>query len=177
MAAPPLPQSAQRQQSPHGGSNPATSQPASPRTAASSALEKERVALLLEVNLLLLEELNNLLSQGKGGAVDAQQVALLRQQGMPEKRAADEYIQTFYRLKANLAYLYSQPDMQALNPQKQNQAQPANKGPAHPPAFMHPPPHMPGLESKYEALRKLFPGWVGKDAEIGSGGGNTAPGP
>ncbi|GAM86597.1 hypothetical protein ANO11243_046110 [Dothideomycetidae sp. 11243] len=93
MAAPPLPQSAQRQQSPHGGSNPATSQPASPRTAASSALEKERVALLLEVNLLLLEELNNLLSQGKGGAVDAQQVALLRQQGMPEKRAADEYIQ------------------------------------------------------------------------------------
>ncbi|GAM86596.1 hypothetical protein ANO11243_046100 [Dothideomycetidae sp. 11243] len=34
---------------------------------------------------------------------------------------------------------------------------------------------MPGLESKYEALRKLFPGWVGKDAEIGSGGGNTAP--
>ncbi|KAF2158036.1 hypothetical protein K461DRAFT_274282 [Myriangium duriaei CBS 260.36] len=167
MAAPPLPASVQRQHSPQSGSNPSVSQPSSPHSTSNTALERERVGLLLEINTALLEEMNSLLAQGKGGAVNQQQAALLKSQGLPNKMAADEYVQTFYRLQTNLSYLYSQPDMQALNPQKQAQPQQSNKGPTHPPHFMHPPPHMPSLGDKYGALRKLFPGWSGKDAAVG----------
>lgn len=81
---------------------------------------------------------------------------------------------TFYRLQANLAYLYSQPDMQALNPQRQEQSSQNSKGPSHPPHFMHAPPHLTVLEDKYAALRQLFPGWVGKDSTVGAAAASSA---
>ena len=88
MAAPPLPASVQRQQSPASNS---ASQPGSPAT--KSLLERRRVALLLDINLALLEDMNRLQAEGKGGAVSSQQATLMRNQGLPDKRSSEEYSQ------------------------------------------------------------------------------------
>ncbi|PSK56785.1 hypothetical protein B9Z65_6409 [Elsinoe australis] len=165
MAAPPLPASV-RQHSPQT-SNTSTSQPSSPQSAAHAGREKERVALLLDINLELLQEMNKLQANGKGGAPNPQQAAAMKAQGLSDKIAADEYIQVYYRVSANISYLYNQPDMQLLNPHNQGQM-PQKKGPPHPPQFMWAPPHMASLNDKYAALRKLFPGWLGRDAPAGA---------
>ncbi|PNS17494.1 hypothetical protein CAC42_8037 [Sphaceloma murrayae] len=167
MAAPPLPASVQRQQSPQNSSASSISQPSSPQSSASALREKERVALLLDINLELLQEMNKLQAEGKGGAPSPQQAAAMKAQGLPDQIAADEYIQVYYRVSSNISYLYNQPDMQLLNPQNQGQA-PQKKGPPHPPQFMWAPPQMPSLDGKYAALRKLFPGWLGRDAPAGA---------
>ncbi|KAF2218150.1 hypothetical protein BDZ85DRAFT_270871 [Elsinoe ampelina] len=164
MAAPPLPASV-RQQSPN--SNTSTSQPSSPQSAAHAAREKERVAILLEINLELLQEMSKLQAEGKGGAPNAQQAAALKAQGGSDKLASDEYIQVYYRVSSNITYLYNQPEMQLLNPQNAGQV-PQKKGPPPPPQFMWAPPQMPALNDKYAALRKLFPGWLGRDAPAGA---------
>ncbi|KAG8623163.1 hypothetical protein KVT40_008139 [Elsinoe batatas] len=164
MAAPPLPASI-RQQSPN--SNTSTSQPSSPQSAAHAAREKERVAILLEINLELLQEMSKLQAEGKGGAPNAQQAAAPKEQGGSDKVASDEYIQVYYRVSSNITYLYNQPEMQLLNPQNAGQV-PQKKGPPPPPQFMWAPPQMPSLNDKYAALRKLFPGWLGRDAPAGA---------
>jgi len=114
--------------------------------------EKERVTLLLEINVELLQEIHNLQAQGKGGAQNAAQAEALRSKGLPDTAASQEYIQILCRLHANLGYLCAQSDLQ----------KPGSKAP-HPPSFMKAPPNMPALEDKYTELRRLFPGWVGRD--------------
>ncbi|KAI5241252.1 hypothetical protein E4T47_05846 [Aureobasidium subglaciale] len=55
--------------------------------------EKERIALLLEINADLLQEMHTLQTQGKGGATSLQAAAHLKQQGLPDVLASDEYTQ------------------------------------------------------------------------------------
>lgn len=163
MGAPATPQASQgyqqqQQQSPHGSVKP-PSQPQSPSAAVSPAVEKERIGLMLEINIELLQEIHNLQSQGKGGAQNIQQAEQFRAKGLSDTIATPEYLQTLLRLHANLGYCCAQSDMQT---------KPGAKAP-HPPSYMRAPPSMPSLEPKYARLRQLFPGWVGKDGQVGSG--------
>lgn len=91
MAAPPAPNVAQVQ-SPHSTTN-SSSAPQSPHSATSQGREKERVTLLLDINVELLQEINNLQAQGKGGAQSAQQVELFKKQGLPDLMASEDFIQ------------------------------------------------------------------------------------
>lgn len=95
MAAPPLPKVTQGQQSPHGVSSP-HSQPQSPNSVVSTAREQERIALLMDINMELLRELNELQTQGKGGAQSVQQAEMLRSKGQPDKMASEEFLQQVF---------------------------------------------------------------------------------
>ncbi|CAD0109454.1 unnamed protein product [Aureobasidium uvarum] len=55
--------------------------------------EKERISLLLEINLELLQEMHRLQAQGKGGATSPQAAAHLKKEGLPDALASDEYTQ------------------------------------------------------------------------------------
>lgn len=148
MAAPPLPQTPANFQ--HGGGN-AGGSPSAPQSPGTQAREQKRVEMLLDINSELLQEINNLQAQGRGGAMNPQHQLQLRALNMDESMAAEEYIQCLRRVQANLAYLAPRADTQ--------QAAKAPPGPAH----MSPPAHMPQLQAKYEQLRELFPGWNGYD--------------
>ncbi|KAK8206564.1 hypothetical protein M8818_004397 [Zalaria obscura] len=147
-----------RPNSGHATSANLSPQPASP--GASQAREKERLALLLDINVELLQEINKLQAQGQGGAMNPQQAALYKANGQSDKMASDLYIH--------------QTDMHQKKP---------GQPPAHPPSFIYPPPNMPSLQEKYAALRKLFPGWQGRDGpqqqqqspqHMGMGGQNAS---
>jgi hypothetical protein len=155
MAAPPLPQTPNAVQ--HAGASAAVS-PQAPQSPGTQAREQKRVDMLLEINIDLLQEINSLQSQGRGGAMNPQHQLQLRQLNMDDSMAAEEYIQCLRRVQANLAYLAPRADAQ--------QAFKAPPGPAH----MTPPVHMPQLQSKYEQLRELFPGWAGNDARMAQAG-------
>jgi len=155
MAAPPLPQTPAAVQNP--GTS-ATASPNAPQSPGTQAREQKRVDLLLEINIELLQEINTLQAQGRGGAMNPQHQLQLRQLNMDDSMAAEEYIQCLRRVQANLAYLAPRADVQ--------QAMKAPPGPAH----MTPPPHMAHLQPKYEALRELFPGWPGNDARMQNAG-------
>ncbi|KAI4731811.1 hypothetical protein E4T49_00064 [Aureobasidium sp. EXF-10728] len=55
--------------------------------------EKERISLLLEINLELLQEMHRLQAAGKGGATSPQAAAHLKKEGLPDALASDEYTQ------------------------------------------------------------------------------------
>lgn len=80
-----------RPNSGHATSANLSPQPASP--GASQAREKERLALLLDINVELLQEINKLQAQGQGGAMNPQQAALYKANGQSDKMASDLYIQ------------------------------------------------------------------------------------
>ena len=65
--------------------------------------------------------------------------------------ASEEYLEVFKRAHANLNYLM---------PLAQSGGSRVAKGPA----WMSAPPHMPQLQSKYDQLKELFPGWEGQQA-------------
>lgn len=157
MAAPPLPQTPSAVQ--HAGANAAVS-PQAPQSPGTQAREQKRVDVLLEINAELLQEINNLQSQGRGGAMNPQHQLLLRQGNMDDSMAAEEYIQCLRRVQANLAYLAPRADVQ--------QALKAPPGPAH----MTPPAHMPQLQPKYDQLKELFPGWAGNDVRMAQNAGS-----
>lgn len=150
MAAPPLPQTPGNQQAPVNNTAPS---PISPQSPGSQHREQQRISLLFEVNVELLQEVNRLQAEGHGGAISPQQLMQLRNEGKPDKMASDEYIQCLRRVQANLAYLMPKA---STDPSGQAKAPP---GPAH----MTPPPHMSQLQARYEQLRDLFPGWSGLD--------------
>jgi len=124
--------------------------PPSPGSPGSGTIEHQRAALLLDINLSLLQEVSALQAAGKGGATSPQQAAQLIAQGQPGDLAAPEYIDVLRRVQANIAY---------LAPRASGDTSKMVKGPAH----MTPPAHMPQLQAKYDRLRELFPGWVGYD--------------
>jgi hypothetical protein len=146
MAAPPLP----RTPNAHAGSSGSRS-PQTPHSPGSHARELQRIELLLNINVDLLQEINSLQAQGMGGAMSPQHQAQLRAQNMSDKMATEEYISTLRRVQANLAYLSLKADPQA--------GQKSIPGPAH----MTAPPHMARLQAKYERLTELFPDWTGHD--------------
>ncbi|KAF2173891.1 hypothetical protein M409DRAFT_62120 [Zasmidium cellare ATCC 36951] len=152
MAAPPLPQTPGNQQAPASNAAPS---PMSPQSPGSQNREQQRIGLLFDINVELLQEVRRLQAEGHGGAISPQQLMQLRNEGKPDKMASDEYIQCLRRVQANLAYLMPKA---SSDPSGQAQAK-APPGPAH----MTPPPHMAQLQPKYEQLRELFPGWPGMD--------------
>nr|OQO18387.1 hypothetical protein B0A51_13718 [Rachicladosporium sp. CCFEE 5018] len=155
MAAPPLPHTP--------GANSSHS-PRTPQSPSSQALEHRRIDLLLDINLDLLQEINSLQAQGKGGATSPHHQAQLRAGGLSDAMAAEEYVQCLRRVQANLAYLAPRADVQQL--------QKAPPGPAH----MTPPPHMPQLQAKYDLLREAFPDWIGHDMRPAFTAGSPAVG-
>ncbi|THZ77442.1 hypothetical protein D6C85_01680 [Aureobasidium pullulans] len=143
----------------------------SPSAAASPAnlsQEKERIALLLDINVELLQEMHRLQAQGKGGATSQSAAAHLKSQGLPDALASDEYTQVYLRLHANLGYVCGQTDNQSKSGSS-----------PHPPSYVTAPPNMPQIEQKYAKLRALFPGWTGKDGQRRSmsNGATNAPTP
>ena len=126
------------------------------------------MSLLLDLNLELIQEMNNLQAQGKGGAQNAAQAESYRSKGLPDTMASNEYLQTMCRLHANLGYLCAQ--------QTDMQIKAGVKSP-HPPSYMRAPPNMPQLEEKYASLRQLFPGWTGRDGPALAGAPAPAPAP
>ncbi|KAF2724053.1 hypothetical protein K431DRAFT_218686 [Polychaeton citri CBS 116435] len=174
MAAPPLPQTPSAGTQPSQGASavgsgapsPTVGTPQSPAAGGnitSSSLEQRRVALLLDINLDLLQEINRLQAQGKGGATSPQHLQQLKSTGQPVAMASEEYIQCMRRVQANMSYLVPL-----------HSGTPAKKPPG--PVHMTPPPHLAAqLAVKYEQLKEAFPGWPGYDHRMsGSGpaGGN-----
>lgn len=131
-----------------------------PQSPGAQNREQQRIALLLEINNELLQEIDRLQAEGQGGATNQQQLQQQRSEGQPEKLASDLYINTIRRVQANLAYLMPRAS-QASNPAAQpNPNQPP--GPAH----MTPPPHMTALLPLYERLKSLFPDWQGLEGRM-----------
>ncbi|KAF2211217.1 hypothetical protein CERZMDRAFT_98534 [Cercospora zeae-maydis SCOH1-5] len=165
MAAPPLPNT------PNSANNSnAAPSPISPQSPGAKSREQQRIDVLFDINVELLQEVNKLQNEGKGGAISPQQVQQAREQGKPDTMASEEYIQCLRRVQANLAYLM--PKAQT-DPAQQAKAPP---GPAH----MTAPSHMPQLEDKYKTLRELFPGWQGLDnrsAGLSAGPSASSPRP
>ena len=74
MAAPPLPQTPSNQQLQTNSANAvAAHSPSTPQSPGSSHRERERVALILTINVELLTEVNRLQKEEKGGAISPQQ--------------------------------------------------------------------------------------------------------
>ncbi|KAK4929321.1 hypothetical protein LTR49_003924, partial [Elasticomyces elasticus] len=148
MAAPPLPQSPANQQA---ASQSASSSPTTPLSPGSQNREQQRVTLLLEINVIMLEEVNRLQMEGKGGAISPQIQAQMREKGQNADLASENYIQVLRRVQANLGYLM---------PVAQNDMQKTARGPA----YITAPPHMPQLQTKYDQLKELFPDWQGYES-------------
>ena len=162
MAAPPLPLTPQSQANASTQSTtPTATTPKSPQSPGTQSREAARVALLLSINRELLEEVQRLQDDGKGGAISAQQVQQFRNEGKPDNMASDEYIQCLRRVQANFAYLMPK----AQHTQGQSSGTEAKQLPG--PAHMTPPPHMPeDMRQKYEQLQELFPEWQGLDRRM-----------
>ncbi|KAK4893723.1 hypothetical protein LTR27_007970 [Elasticomyces elasticus] len=148
MAAPPLPQSPANQQA---TSQSKSSSPTTPLSPGSQNREQQRVTLLLEINVIMLEEVNRLQMEGKGGAISPQIQAQMREKGQNADLASEDYIQVLRRVQANLGYLM---------PVAQNDMQKTARGPA----YITAPPHMPQLQTKYDQLKELFPDWQGYES-------------
>lgn len=135
------------------------------------AREKARISTLLEINSALLQEMVNLQAAGMAGPTPAQPAShqpsptqdhgptspisateqsshtVDSSKGLGNK-PSPEYLECMRRLQANLAYLV------ALAERAKKSG--VNLPPA--PAFMTPPPNLPGLNDLYVKLGELFPG-------------------
>lgn len=156
----------QQQQPPQSGpksaiSSHATQSPTSPQSPGTQNREQQRVALLLEINNELLQEIDRLQADGQGGVFSQQQLQQLRSEGLPEKHPSELYVNTMRRVQANLGWLMP----------KASQASTVPPGPAH----MTPPPHMTSLVPLYERLRELFPGWQGLEGRMAANSSSPRP--
>jgi hypothetical protein len=116
-----------------------------------SDIDKQRVALLLEINSHLLELIQTLQSAGKGG--DVQSPAQPNDANPPEqKKPSREYVEPLRRMQANLAYLAS------LAERHQKPGQAAGQPPPWP-QVMTAPPGDEKLGQMYARLQALFPAW------------------
>ncbi|KAL2832792.1 hypothetical protein BJY01DRAFT_225686 [Aspergillus pseudoustus] len=142
--------------------------PQSAQSQAVTAREKERVAVLLEINSLLLQEAINLQSSGKTGGPPAQASQDSNPSPTSESNAdknaqrSPEYMNCMRRLQVNLAYLATVADK-------------GKKGGVVPPApaIMTPPPNLPAIAELYNKLNELFP----RAANAAQGNGGPSPSP
>lgn len=149
----PQPQQQQQQQqsaAPFQG----TPQQTATQSGPAAAREKARVAVLLELNSMLLQEVVNLQVAGKAGAPPQQQGSQESnpspgsdQGASPAQKPSPEYIECMRRLQANLAYLATIAD----------RAKKSGGVPPPAPAIMTPPPNMPSMVEVYNKLNELFP--------------------
>lgn len=132
-----------------------------------AAREKARVAVLLDINSMLLQEVVNLQAAGKAGAAPQQQGSQEsnpspgsdQESKAPAQKPSPEYIECMRRLQANLAYLATIAD----------RAKKSGGVPPPAPAIMTPPPNMTSMGEIYNKLKELFP-LPGKGG-VGSSGG------
>ncbi|KAI9710882.1 MAG: hypothetical protein M1812_007334 [Candelaria pacifica] len=154
MAAPPphqsQPQAQPGMQAQNVPQKPILQPPLSP---SSAKREKERVALLLEINRELLQEVVNLQAQGRAGipgvgpSQSAQQTKEDEKDNDQKQSTSKEFIECMRRLQSNLAYLAAVAD---------RVYKPAKDVPTSP-ALMEAPPNSPALEVLYLKLRDMFP--------------------
>lgn len=180
----PVPQQQTPSQPPSQSSQGAPPSAASP-TPAASAREKARVAALLDINSMLLQEVVNLQAAGKAGGPPTSQPGADGQTNNPSPtsdQAADatkgpaqkpspEYLECMRRLQANLAYLATVAD----RAKKSGGVAPPNPG------IMTPPPHMPSMNEIYTKLSELFPhtahGTPQQSPQPSHGNGKPSPSP
>ncbi|KAF2436086.1 hypothetical protein EJ08DRAFT_655780 [Tothia fuscella] len=129
--------------------------PQSPSSTSSPALEQQRIALLLEINTSLLQEIVVMQEQGAGGDVQSPSTKAGEEgQGADgvgvKKEASKEYVECMRRMQANLAYL--------ANVAERNN-RPTSQQLPHPPIMI--PPTLPTttLTEQYTKLQSLFPAW------------------
>lgn len=166
-----------------GSQGPATSQSPTP---AASAREKARVAALLDINSMLLQEVVNLQAAGKAGGPPASQPGAgdsnsnnpspTSEQATdaakgPAQKPSPEYLECMRRLQANLAYLATVAD----RAKKSGGVAPPNPG------IMTPPPHMPAMNEIYTKLSELFSqtahGTPHQSPQPSQGNGKPSPSP
>ncbi|KAF2271364.1 uncharacterized protein EI97DRAFT_462900 [Westerdykella ornata] len=124
---------------------PIKAQPASPLSPVAQAREKERIQTLLDINMILLREITDLVSQGKGGVVGGSQDS--QQAGeKPAQSPSKEYTDYMRRLQVNLAFLAQTAERKLTMPG---------------PAIMTPPNSPDELVKLYLKLQGLFPSWKG----------------
>ena len=120
-----------------------------PAPNAQADLDKQRVALLLEINTHLLTSIQALQAAGKGGDVQSPAQGSAADGPSDVKKPSREYVEPLRRMQANLAYLANL----AERHQKPNQQQ-------HPwPQVMTAPPGDETLAPMYAQLQTLFPQW------------------
>ncbi|KAF2659510.1 hypothetical protein K491DRAFT_712543 [Lophiostoma macrostomum CBS 122681] len=132
-------------------------QPPSPASPVALAREQERMTTLFEINTLLLKEVVDLQSQGKGGQPGAPPGG---QDAKADNKptSSKEYIDCMRRLQSNLAYL-AQNAEKVQNPDKFKSNQALLPGPA----IMTVPSSLPSeLVELYQKLQSLFPNWKGQ---------------
>jgi hypothetical protein len=129
-------------------------QPPSPASPGTLAREQERMTMLFEINTLLLKEVVELQSQGKGGQIGPTQ----DQKADSKPTQSKEYIECMRRLQSNLAYL-AQNAEKVQNPEKFKSSQALLQGPA----IMTVPSSLSSeLVELYQRLQRLFPDWKGQ---------------
>ncbi|KAI9932629.1 hypothetical protein ASPWEDRAFT_166284 [Aspergillus wentii DTO 134E9] len=154
--------------------NPAQAEPQGP----AAAREKARVATLLDINSMLLEEVVNLRAAGKAGGPpvpqDGSPAADPEAAKGPVQKPSPEYIECMRRLQANLAYLATIAD----------RAKKSGGVPPPGPAIMTPPPNMSSMNEIYSKLNELFPrtaksaaGTPQPSPQGMQGNGNPSPSP
>ncbi|PLN75620.1 hypothetical protein BDW42DRAFT_34054 [Aspergillus taichungensis] len=168
----------------------ATASPAPPQPSAqapsTAARDKARVATLLDINSMLLQEVLNLQSAGKAGVPQPAQQG--SQEGHPSPAAdqagdvakgqgqkpSQEYIDCMRRLQYNLAYLATFAD----------RSKKTGSAPPSAPAIMSPPPHLTSMNEIYQRLAELFPraapgasGASQPSPQAGQGNGRPSPSP
>ncbi|KAF2493758.1 hypothetical protein BU16DRAFT_53573 [Lophium mytilinum] len=135
--------------------------PQSPVSPGAQARDKERVALLLEINNELLQEICRLQELGKNGHIGTMPPP--KEDGKEELKAASkEYVDCMRRLQANLSYL-------ATTAERAHK--PAAQIPPGP-AIMSIPSTPPALSELYTKLQILYPGWKGQQGPM-----KASPGP
>lgn len=116
-----------------------------------AAREKARVAILLDINSALLQEVLNLQVAGKAGSTPgADGNASSDGAADPSKagqKPSPEYMECMRRLQANLGYLATIADRAKKSGGVAPQA----------PGIMSPPPNLPAVHELYAKLNELFP--------------------
>ncbi|KAJ5344467.1 hypothetical protein N7452_002471 [Penicillium brevicompactum] len=148
--------------SPQSGASPAASAQAQAQAQAQAhaqaqaqaqfaAREKARVAVLLDINSALLEEVVNLQTAGKAGPASNPDTNSPAPEPADASKAnqkpSQEYMDCMRRLQANLAYLATIAD----------RAKKAGGVVPQTPAIMTPPSNIPALNDLYAKLNELFP--------------------
>ncbi|OCK84517.1 hypothetical protein K432DRAFT_378543 [Lepidopterella palustris CBS 459.81] len=161
MAAPPTTQSQALQSMSQSSMKAVPQSPVSPDAQIrDQGRDRERVAVLLDINSELLQEIVSLQAQGKAGHIG--QMPPPKEEGKPEpdlKPASKEYVDCMRRLQANLSYLATT----AERAHKPSQVIPPG------PAIMSVPSSYPALSDLYTKLQALFPGWRGQQLKASPG--------
>ena len=166
--------------------NPQFAAQATAQAQATASLDKARVATLLDINTILLQEVVNLQAAGKTGSQPSQPSGQESQSHLspksehahepqtpkipgPVQKSSPEYIECMRRLQVNLSFLASIAD---------RAKKPGFVSPPQAPAVMTAPPNVPQLNDLYVKLNELFPRGPAagtQQAAIMQGGGHSSP--